>query len=88
MNKGNNHNSKEINKKINKDDISTPEQLIQLLISKNLEILNHFEIKKYIGSGSESIIFEVLNKKTQESYAMKIIIIKKGEKEILMNIIF
>ena len=76
----NNYNSEEINKRITKDDISSPEKLAQLLISENCEILNIFEIKEFLDSGSESMVYKVINKKTQKPYVMKIIIIKNDEK--------
>ena len=75
-----NNNDLEFNNRITKDDILTPESLTQLLISKNSQILNIFEIKEFVDSGSESIVYKIINKKTQKPFIMKIIIIKNGEK--------
>ena len=78
-----NNNSQETNKSITKDDISTPEKLTQLLISEKSQILNNFEIKEFLDSGSESLVYKIIYKKTEKPYVMKIIIIKnEGKKNI------
>ena len=59
-----NNNALEFNNRITKDDISTPEKLTQLLISKKSQVLNIFEIKEFIDSGSESLVYKNIHKKT------------------------
>ena len=76
----NNNDSILENYRITIDDISTPDKLTKLLISEKSEILNLFEIKEFLDSGSESIVYKIINKNTQKPYVMKIIIIKNGGK--------
>ena len=75
-----NNNGPDFNNRVTKDDISTPEKLTQLLKLKNSQILNIFEIKEFIDSGSESLVYKIIHKKIQKPFIMKIIIIKNGEK--------
>ena len=76
----NNNNSQEINNKITKDDISTPDKLTRLLIFENNDILNTFEIKQLLDSGSESLVYKIINKNTQKPFVMKCIINKQDVK--------
>ena len=73
-------NNEEIIIRIKKEDLSTKEKVIRLLQKYYPEILENYEIKEPIGSGSESIVYEVINKKINRSFAMKFIIIEKEEK--------
>ena len=74
------NNSQEVNKRISKDDISTQEKLTQLLMSENSEILKFFEINEFLDSGSESLVYKIINKITQKTYCVKIIINKANGK--------
>ena len=67
-------NNQEISDRINKEDISTSEKLIKLLSKICPNILENYEIKECIGSGSESVCYKAIYKKTQKTYAMKLVI--------------
>ena len=54
--------------RITKDDISNCDNLVKLLQRMSPNFLEKFEIKELIGSGSESVVFKVLNKINKEVY--------------------
>ena len=66
--------------KIHKEDYSTTENIIKLLKNLFPKILENYEIKEYIGSGSESVVFKVVLKRTNKAYAMKIIFYEESER--------
>ena len=69
-----NINNKEENVRINKKDISTPEIFIKIIGKTCPKILENYEIKECIGSGSESVCYKVIYKRTKKAYAMKLIV--------------
>ena len=69
----------EINKKINKEDASTTQKCIELLLKYFPKILDIYEIKECIGSGSESLVYKIIHKITNKSYALKLIFNNKKE---------
>ena len=77
--KGKNKNIEEI-KGIQKEDYLTTESIIKLLRDLYPKSLDIYEIKEFIGSGSESNVFKVIFKKTNKPYAMKIIFFDKSDK--------
>ena len=76
----NNNNSQQINNIIIKDDISTPEKLTKFLLQKNNKLLENYEIKEFLDSGSESLVYKVLNKNTKRLFALKLIFNKNNGK--------
>ena len=65
---------------ITKKKLTDPLFLKKLLEKTNSKIPKKFEIKEYIDSGSESIVYKILEKKTKKPLTMKIIYRKKNEK--------
>ena len=80
-------NNQESISRISKKDISTPEKFTNLLKRALPKILDNYEIKECIGTGSESICFKVIYKKTQENYAMKLIINGNDKKRNLNELL-
>ena len=69
----------ETTNRITKDDISNCDNLVKLLKKISPNFLEKFEIKGLIGSGSESVVFKILNKINKEAYAIKFILRENGE---------
>ena len=70
----------DVTKRITKDDISDCQKFIRLLQVINANVLKNYDILERIGSGSESVVFKVYNKKFKKILAMKVIIREKDEK--------
>lgn len=69
------------NQKIfNIKQISTLENLMSFLTEKNKVFLKNFEIKEFLDSGGESVVYKALYRKTQKPYAIKYIYIDNNEK--------
>ena len=64
-----------------KNDISNIEKLIKLIEKKNTKFLEIYEIKEYIGSGSESVVYKVIYKKTNRAFAIKFLL-NEGKRNI------
>ena len=64
---------------INKNDILCKESLIKILEKENPEILEYFEIKESIGSGSESVVYKAIHLNTKKEIAIKFILIGKDK---------
>lgn len=74
-------NKKKCNKSnFTKKELADPLFLQKLLEKTNSKILKMFEIKEYLDSGSESIVYKILEKNTKKPLIMKIIYRKKNEK--------
>ena len=69
-----------MNERIKKEDISTTEKCINVFRKFCPKIFEIFEIKEKIGSGSESIVYKIIYKKTKKQYAMKLIFIENDSK--------
>lgn len=65
---------------ITKNKLMDPLFLQKLLEKTKSKIPKMFEIKEYIDSGSESIVYKILEKNTKKPLIMKIIYRKKNEK--------
>ena len=65
---------------ITKNKLMDPLFLQKLLEKTNSKIPKMFEIKEFIDSGSESIVYKILEKNTKKPLIMKIIYRKKNEK--------
>ena len=65
---------------ITKKKLTEPLFLKKLLEKTNSKIPKMFEIKEYIDSGSESIVYKILEKNTKKPLIMKIIYRKKNKK--------
>jgi len=65
---------------ITKKQLTDPLFLQKLLEKANSKITKMFEIKEYIDSGSESIVYKILEKNSKKLLIMKIIYRKKNEK--------
>ena len=63
-----------------KQELTDPLFLQKLLEKTNSKILKMFEIKDYIDSGSESIVYKIIEKNTRKPLIMKIIYRKNNEK--------
>ena len=61
---------------ITKSDILNKEKLIKLIEKINPKLLEFYEIKEYIGSGSESVVYKAIHKKTNKPCAIKILIME------------
>ena len=81
-----NKNMKNINI-IHKDDYSKTESILKLLRDVSPKIIENYEIKECIGSGSESVVFKIIFKKTNKPYAMKIIFTEKSKKRNINELI-
>lgn len=79
-NNSNYNNFQNIIKRVNKDDISSLEKLKQLLLDNKNKLLEIFEIKEFLDSGSESLVYKVLNKNTQKPFVLKFIFNKYDRK--------
>ena len=66
---------------ISKNDISNKEKLIKLIEKINPNFLEIYEIKEYIGSGSESVVYKVVHKETNRFYAIKFLL-NEGKRNI------
>ena len=85
-NSGNNSNINITNKRISKEDISTIDSCIKILKEHCPKILNIFEIKELIGSGSESKVYKVIYKNTNKEFAMKLISLENKEKPNMIEL--
>ena len=63
---------------ITKNKLMDPLFLQKLLEKTNSKIPKMFEIKEFIDSGSESIVYKILEKNTKKPLIMKIIYRKKN----------
>ena len=70
----------ETNNRIRKEDMSTTEKCINVFKKECPKILEIYEIKEKIGSGSESIVYKIIYKKTNKPCAMKLIFIENNSK--------
>ena len=75
-----NNNSQETNNRIKKEDMSTTEKCINVFKQICPKILEIYDIKEKLGSGSESIVYRIIYKKTNKQCAMKLIFIDNGSK--------
>ena len=69
----------QINAIINKNDISCNENLIKILKKENPKILDDYEIKENIGSGSESVVYKAIHKKSKRIIVLKFILIGENK---------
>ena len=60
---------------ITKIDISNCEKLIKFIENINPKFLKIYEIVEYIGSGSESVVYKIIYKKTNKLCAIKFLLI-------------
>ena len=72
-----NNQESQINAIINKNDISCNENLIIILKKENPKMLEIFEIKEKIGTGSESVVYKALHNNSKRIIAIKFILIGK-----------
>ena len=66
--------------RIRKEDMSTTEKCITVFKKICPKILEIYEIKEKIGSGSESIVYKIIYKKLNKQCAMKLIFIENNSK--------
>ena len=75
------NNSLNIKMGICKNDISNVEKLVKLIEKRDPKFLELYEIKENIGSGSESVVYKVIYKKTNKVLAIKYLL-NEGKKNI------
>ena len=71
---------KNIKTNITKKELSNPIILQKLLEKTNCKVMKMFEIKEYLDSGSESVVYKILEKVSKKTLIMKIIYRKQNEK--------
>jgi len=71
---------KNIKTNITKEELSNPIILQKLLEKTNCKVMKMFEIKEYLDSGSESVVYKILEKVSKKTLIMKIIYRKQNEK--------
>ena len=67
-------NSDEMKAILNKKDISSKDGLIRILEKEKPSLLEMYEIKENIGSGSESVVYKAVHKVSKKVIAMKFIL--------------
>ena len=75
------NNSKDLIIGICKNDLSNREKLIELIKKINPKFLEIYEIKEFIGSGSESMVYKVIHKKANRAFAVKFLL-NEGKRNI------
>ena len=74
------NNSQNNQKILDKKQISTFENLMTYLTSKNNILLKDFEINEFLEYGGESVVYKVLHRKTKKPFVCKFIYTKDNEK--------
>ena len=64
-----------------KNDITNKDKLIKLIEKINPKFLEIYEIKEYIGSGSESVVYKVIHKKINKVLEIKFLL-NEGKRNI------
>jgi serine/threonine protein kinase len=73
-------NYEEMNAIINKKDISSKDGLLRILEKEKPSLLEIYEIKEFIGSGSESVVYKAVHKISKKLIAIKFILLGEEKK--------